>query len=280
MLQSPLGMLRQSLHAVGTPAPRLSLTSESGAWIRLVDSFGQRQVVVVFLRHLDDTTAAWLRDLDTRRADLDEIETDIVAVHTARTDKLRAFKEKVGFGFPLAYDPLAVEARGWRASGRVRPVTKAAAYVVDMDGNIAWGHKGLPTVDDLVRAAASCRGVSVPDASAVDPSEVATVRHVDSAEAVAFLESDTDKWLLLDVRTRSEFDADHAPMAIHIPVDELPQRAAELGQTDRVLCICQAGGRSQAAAEFLVSIGGHDIYNVLGGMSAWSGPRVTGGVTA
>jgi rhodanese-related sulfurtransferase/peroxiredoxin len=277
---SALGLLSPSPLSAGTPAPRLSLTAENGAWIRLEDRIGQRQVVVVFLRHLDDTTAAWLQDLDRRRADLEEMDTDVVAVHTARTDRLREFKNRIGIGFPITYDPLAVEARGWKASGRLRPVTKNTAYVVDIDGRIAWSHQGLPPADDLFAAIARTRGVAVPDTHVSDPLDVATVRHIDSAEAVAFLEEENGGWLLLDVRTRSEFDADHAPMAVHIPVDELPQRASELGQTNKVLCICQAGGRSQAAAEFLVSIGGHDILNVMGGMSAWSGPRVTGGETA
>jgi rhodanese-related sulfurtransferase len=66
-------------------------------------------------------------------------------------------------------------------------------------------------------------------------------------------------------------------MAVHIPVDELPARVAELGRSDRVLCVCQAGGRSKVAAEFLASIGGKEIHDVAGGMSAWVGPRVTGG---
>ena len=35
---------------------------------------------------------------------------------------------------------------------------------------------------------------------------------------------------------------------------------------------CQAFART--VAEFLTSIGGSEIYNVLGGMSAWEGERV------
>ena len=279
MPTSALGLLSASPLRNGTKAPRLSLTAEDGAWIRLEDRIGQKQVVVAFLRRIDEETGVWLKSLDQQREDLSTLETDVVAVHTARTDRLRAFKNQIGVDFPLAYDPFAVEARGWRASGRVRPVTKNRVYIVDIDGNIAWSHTGLPDVAEVLGAAAEAKGVAVP-ASVADPLDVATVRHIDSAEAVAFLEEDNGGWLLLDVRTRSEFDADHAPMAVHIPVDELPQRSNELGQTNKVLCICQAGGRSQAAAEFLVSIGGHDIFNVMGGMSAWSGPRVTGGVSS
>lgn len=274
-----LDLLSRSPLASGRPAPRLSLTAHSGAWIRIEDHLGQRQVVVVFLRSLEGS-ADWLRQLEAHRGQLAEIDTEVVAVHTTRTEKLRAFRQSHGLQFPLTYDPLALEARGWKAASRWRPTTKDITYLVDMEGHIAWSSRGLPPVDELVAEAARARGVSLPDPTNVDPAAVATVTHIDSAEAEALLEQDGGGYLLLDVRTGSEYYADHAPMAAHIPVDELPQRATELGQTDKVLCICQAGGRSQAAAEFLVSIGGHEIYNVMGGMSAWGGPRVTGGVSA
>ena len=83
--------------------------------------------------------------------------------------------------------------------------------------------------------------------------------------------------IFLDLRDGGEFKQGHIVDAVHIPIDELPQRYRELKQTKRLICVCQAGGRSAAAAEFLTSIGGSEIYNVAGGMSAWSGRRVTGG---
>ena len=274
-----LDLLSSSPLAAGRQAPRLSLTADSGTWVRISDHLGQQQVLVVFLKSLDGSSE-WLQQLESKREQLTELDTLVVAVHTARTDKLRAFRQGLGLQFPLTYDPFALEARSWKAASRWRPTTRAVAYLVDLEGQIAWSAKGLPSVEDIVEAAAAARGVSLPGSGNADEAADATVTHIDSAEAVAFLEQEDVKYLLLDVRTGSEYYADHAPMAVHIPVDELPQRASELGQTDRVLCICQAGGRSQAAAEFLVSIGGHEIYNVMGGMSAWSGPRITGGEAA
>jgi rhodanese-related sulfurtransferase len=52
------------------------------------------------------------------------------------------------------------------------------------------------------------------------------------------------------------------------------------GAPHHLIFVCQAGGRSAAAAEFMASIGGTALMDVAGGMSAWSGPRVTGGQTA
>ena len=79
---------------------------------------------------------------------------------------------------------------------------------------------------------------------------------------------------LLDVRENDEWRAGHAAMAVHIPIDELPHRYPEIKQTDHLIFVCQGGGRSAAAAEFMTSIGAFEIYNVLGGMSQWQGPKV------
>jgi len=117
----------------------------------------------------------------------------------------------------------------------------------------------------------SYSGVRTPGAM---PDEV---RHIDSSEAVDLLDQKDGGYVLIDVRTKSEYEADHSARAIHIPIDELPHRYRELDQTIRILCVCQAGGRSEAAAEFLTSIGCSEIYSVKGGMSAWGGERVTGG---
>ena len=53
----------------------------------------------------------------------------------------------------------------------------------------------------------------------------------------------------------------------------------KLPQENRLIFICQAGGRAWSAAEFMSSIGCSDLFVVRGGMSAWNGERVTGGET-
>jgi len=86
--------------------------------------------------------------------------------------------------------------------------------------------------------------------------------------------------ILVDVRTFSEYEPDHVPNSLHIPVDELPQRYEEIGQNTRIIFICQAGGRAYSAAEFMTSIGASDIFVVNGGMSSWTGLRNTDGVVS
>lgn len=257
----------------GEAAAPLSLTAEDGTWIRMPDFAGHLHVALAFARDPgSDETGRWLKALEGIRPQLEELETILFGVTTMRTDKLREVRDQLGVDFHLLFDPLAVDARGYRSASRWRPVLKNSLVLVGKDGRIIWAERGHGSPQGLLRAVAALQGVDLSPAPARSD-----VQKVDSEGAVQLLEAEGSQWVLLDVRTASEFEADHAPQAIHIPVDELPQRYAELGQTEQILCVCQAGNRSAAAAEFLVSIGGTDIANVEGGMSGWTGPRVTGG---
>jgi rhodanese-related sulfurtransferase len=74
--------------------------------------------------------------------------------------------------------------------------------------------------------------------------------------------------LLLDVREPEEWDAGHAPGAAHVPMREVPARAAELPRDRRIVAICRSGSRSRAIAEMLLA-DGYDVVNTIGGMKAW-----------
>lgn len=259
----------------GERAPELSLTAEDGTWIRMPDFKDSKAVALLFVADAEQgDTRAWLQGIEGIRPQLDELECVLFGVTTLRTDKLREVRDALDLQFHLVFDPLAVDARAFRCSSRWRPVLKDTVVLIGKDGTVAWSKRGRAHPRELLQAAASLQGVEIDGGY-----QRSDVQLVDSEAAVQLLQAEGSPWLLLDVRTASEFEADHAPQAIHIPVDELPQRYAELGQTDNILCVCQAGGRSAAAAEFLVSIGGTEIANVEGGMSGWTGPRVTGGVS-
>ena len=81
-----------------------------------------------------------------------------------------------------------------------------------------------------------------------------------------------DDAVLLDVREQDEWDAGHAPGAVHIPLGELPARLDELPDTDAgtLAVTCRGGGRSSRAVAWL-SQQGFDVANLDGGMRAWQG---------
>lgn len=77
-----------------------------------------------------------------------------------------------------------------------------------------------------------------------------------------------DDAFLLDVRENDEWQAGHAPTAVHIPLGELQARVEEVPKDAPVYVVCRVGGRSANAAAWLGHVG-WDAINVGGGMQAW-----------
>ncbi|WP_030170441.1 rhodanese-like domain-containing protein [Spirillospora albida] len=74
---------------------------------------------------------------------------------------------------------------------------------------------------------------------------------------------------LLDVREQDEWDAGHAPEAVHIPMGRLNDRAGEIPRDREVYVICRSGARS-ARVTVALNQAGWVAKNVDGGMRAWS----------
>ena len=77
--------------------------------------------------------------------------------------------------------------------------------------------------------------------------------------------------LLLDVRSDSERRTGSIKGTVHIPVQQLRRREDELQRFRgrEIICICQTGRRSVAAALALRKLG-HKVGNLKGGMAEWN----------
>jgi rhodanese-related sulfurtransferase len=76
---------------------------------------------------------------------------------------------------------------------------------------------------------------------------------------------------LLDVRedwetTLAPVPADH----LHIPMGQIADRLGELNPAQETVVICRSGGRSLQVAHFLSTRGFASVYNLVGGILAWS----------
>lgn len=83
---------------------------------------------------------------------------------------------------------------------------------------------------------------------------------------------------LLDVRENSEWNAGHAPGAVHIPAGQVATQAVRrLPKGRQVIVVCRSGARARSATSTLVGLG-IDAVTLKGGMRAWeaAGGRVVG----
>lgn len=76
--------------------------------------------------------------------------------------------------------------------------------------------------------------------------------------------------LLVDVRETSEWRSGHIPGARHLPLGQLSSRLSELPKEKPIVVQCQSGMRSAMAARTLKQAGFPQVYNLGGGMMAWT----------
>ncbi|MER5861009.1 rhodanese-like domain-containing protein [Streptomyces sp900105245] len=76
---------------------------------------------------------------------------------------------------------------------------------------------------------------------------------------------------LLDIREPHEWQAGHAPGAVHLPLSALAGDGLPAAARSRpVVVICRSGNRSRRAAELLRDRG-VEAVDVIGGMRDWTG---------
>ncbi|MFN8150605.1 MAG: rhodanese-like domain-containing protein [Solirubrobacterales bacterium] len=73
---------------------------------------------------------------------------------------------------------------------------------------------------------------------------------------------------LIDVRQQYEWDAGHIDGALHVPLEDLPAKAAELDRDREVVVQCRSGSRSAFAVAALREAG-FEAFNLAGGLQAW-----------
>jgi rhodanese-related sulfurtransferase len=92
-----------------------------------------------------------------------------------------------------------------------------------------------------------------------------------TAEQALALLSQTTNAVLLDVREPWEVQlaAVKQPF-IPMPMQSIPARLSELPTNGPIVCLCHHGARSQQVAHFLAQQGFEQVFNLQGGIDAWS----------
>ena len=76
--------------------------------------------------------------------------------------------------------------------------------------------------------------------------------------------------IIIDVRSKGEYQGGHIKGSVNIPVDVLRNNLAKLDKTKPIITCCASGMRSASAKSVLKSNGFTEVYNGGGWMSLQS----------
>ena len=82
-------------------------------------------------------------------------------------------------------------------------------------------------------------------------------------------------YILLDVRTKAEYESGYIPGAINIPLGDIDERVVSSlpDKEQMILVYCRSGNRSRQASDKLVKLGYKNIIEI-GGINSWKGEVV------
>ena len=75
--------------------------------------------------------------------------------------------------------------------------------------------------------------------------------------------------VLIDVRTVDEYNREHIPNAVNIPLDQIDTVAYD--KDTKIIVYCQSGMRSRQAVQTLLDMGYTNLYDLDGGLLNWGG---------
>ena len=79
-----------------------------------------------------------------------------------------------------------------------------------------------------------------------------------------------ERFVLLDVRRHDEVAISSLPNSVHIPIEEIEERAGELNPDAETVVYCHHGVRSLSVAVYLRNLGFRDVTSLAGGIDLWS----------
>lgn len=95
------------------------------------------------------------------------------------------------------------------------------------------------------------------------------INQVKPADLVKLMDNGS-RFRLIDVREEWEFRAAKLDGAELIPLNEFLSFESRLNKDEKIIIYCHHGIRSYSACAYLIQKGFKDVYNLQGGIDAWS----------
>lgn len=80
---------------------------------------------------------------------------------------------------------------------------------------------------------------------------------------------DSGEFRVIDVREIGEWNSGHIDNAELIPLNSLLRDQSKIVGSNKILFVCEVGGRSAVASEMAAAVGIEEVYNLEGGMKVW-----------
>lgn len=131
----------------------------------------------------------------------------------------------------------------------------------------ACSNASTPSADAYTKEA-TAKETTEPTADSKENTEVGQIHKISGQEAKEM--SSGQEVIIVDVRTKEEYDSGHVENAILLPLQSIGKEApAELPDKDAtILLYCRSGNRSGQAAQKLLELGYKNIYD-FGAVSNW-----------
>lgn len=81
---------------------------------------------------------------------------------------------------------------------------------------------------------------------------------------------DNEDVVVLDVRTKEEYDSGHIDNAVLLPVTKIDEKVFDIitSKNEKILVYCRSGNRSATASKLLIEMGYTNVYD-FGGIIDW-----------
>lgn len=96
------------------------------------------------------------------------------------------------------------------------------------------------------------------------------IKQISVSELKDRLDSQENDCVLLDIREPWEINICSLSNSVNIPMGQIPARLDDIDTQRDIVVICHHGIRSQQVAYFLQNAGYDKLFNLQGGVSAWS----------
>jgi len=112
-------------------------------------------------------------------------------------------------------------------------------------------------------------GCADKDAKEINETEKSAYVSITAEEAKKIMDEETG-YLILDVRTKEEYDEGHIPNSVLLPNETIDEDVSDIlpDKDQKILIYCRSGNRSKQASQKLADLGYTDLIE-FGGIVDW-----------